>query len=48
LYTINGIKVLEKEITLDGFIDVEGLNKGIYLVLVKNNTGMKAKKLIIK
>lgn len=48
LYTTYGQKILEKEITPEGFLDVAGLNKGVYLVLIQNNTGMKTKKLIIK
>ena len=48
LYTIYGQKVLEKVVTQGDFIDVAALNKGVYLVLIKNNEGMKTKKLIIK
>jgi len=48
LFTISGRKVLEKTVTQNDSIDISGLNRGIYLVVVKNYRGMKTKKLIIK
>ncbi len=48
IYTISGQKIMEKKINGKDLINVEGFNRGVYLLSLKNEKGMIIKKLIIE
>jgi Predicted aminopeptidases len=48
VYSLLGIKIMEKQDFCDGMIDLSSLSKGIYFIQIKNKNGAIAKRMIIQ
>lgn len=48
IYSIQGEKVFENRRYKEGYINITGFKKGVYLVVLKNSSGTVTKKLIIE